>query len=606
MGNRALIAILALAWAACGGGGSSAPCGEDEPCPDGQVCNLETMICEDQECPEGEALCSAGCTDLASDADNCGQCGNMCGDGERCDNLLCVEDLTCEGGLLECEEDVCSDPTSSVEHCGECGNSCEEDEECADSQCRPRCDTFLTEPITGGRGNIYGQEREAATWQAARDDCASFGGRLPTYHEARLVSGAGEAVVGAESAVLLWTESESARNTALTVRMDNGARGAAAADTEVAYRCMCPAPSVAPGFRCAFPAADASCQSFATESVSLRLDRQNRTSLNSHGATRECLADGGRLATMQDLIRASNLGIAGTDTPLTTADMRRLAITTRTRLTTVAGAWATTDLFAINQISNAAFRCVSPDLSQATLRTGESFFTGDLLSTDERDRPATTYLAALDACVAQGGHLPTQFELINTISDGLANGSNVDQWTASHMTDSPSTVLINLLRRWTLVESEYNFATYSEVARTASQPYRCIYYPIVDEGTARPETCNGECQRLELGDGAVMWFDSTDRGALTLPAAFAACHAAGGRLPGERDLTEAIRLGLDGGLTANFLWSGTPSDSPALMYVVAWTGADNPNWTPAIGSTMAAAALTGARPYRCMWTNEVR
>jgi hypothetical protein len=84
-------------------------------------------------CPGDQMMCAAGCTDLTSDADNCGGCGKACGSAKTCVAGSCV----CPSGTSPCGSgcvDLATDPTS----CGVCGRSCG-GQPCAGGQCVTTC-----------------------------------------------------------------------------------------------------------------------------------------------------------------------------------------------------------------------------------------------------------------------------------------------------------------------------------------------------------------------------------------------------------------------------------------------------------------------------------
>jgi hypothetical protein len=112
-----------------------------------------------------------------------------------------------------------------------------------------------------------------------------------------------------------------------------------------------------------------------------------------------------------------------------------------------------------------------------------------------------------------------------------------------------------------------------------------------------------------------MWFDTFDRApALDVTAAIDACRKLGGHLPSERDLIEAIRAGLPNG-SNTFLQTSDPEIgqvpmvSGILLGVVKWTGTMptyDDVWTTTADSRATWGWPTDVRPYRCMWTNELR
>jgi len=73
--------------------------------------------------------CSSSCVDLATNARNCGTCGNVC-TGQHaeggCAAGLCTV-ARCDPGWGNCDSDVatgCETPTTTVTDCGSCGSAC--------------------------------------------------------------------------------------------------------------------------------------------------------------------------------------------------------------------------------------------------------------------------------------------------------------------------------------------------------------------------------------------------------------------------------------------------------------------------------------------------
>lgn len=136
---------------------------------DGSGLPTAPLMCIGTECPEGFGTCLSGpvgsapfkCgTDLMRDADNCGACGNKCGDFEplhmtsRCVDGACVAQCSsptggigsggdwrnCNGKIADgCEVDVLSD----ANNCGGCGNVCPKGVSCIEGKCG--CPTGETE-----------------------------------------------------------------------------------------------------------------------------------------------------------------------------------------------------------------------------------------------------------------------------------------------------------------------------------------------------------------------------------------------------------------------------------------------------------------------------
>lgn len=90
-----------------------------QTCPDGNATN--SLFCHGADCAAEETVCGGACSNLQTDRDNCGACGNACGDGLVCSFGQCVEG--CDNGLVRCG-DVCVDVASDPENCMTCGNTC--------------------------------------------------------------------------------------------------------------------------------------------------------------------------------------------------------------------------------------------------------------------------------------------------------------------------------------------------------------------------------------------------------------------------------------------------------------------------------------------------
>jgi hypothetical protein len=147
--------------------------------------------------------------------------------------------------------------------------------------------------------------------------------------------------------------------------------------------------------------------------------------------------------------------------------------------------------------------------------------------------------------------------------------------------------------------------------KTDSRVYRCIYYPIDATYDGPPAAnCSGGCMQMTYGSGSVqpkMWIDNSDRVPTTLGSAINLCNSLGGHLASERDFTEAIRSGLPNG-SNNFLWTWDIGygETATNTMIVRWLQTDtayNDQWS----TYMTWSGIAGeTRPYRCMWTNELR
>ena len=96
------------------------------------------------ECPTGYTLCGDVCFDLASNANNCGACGNACPAGQLCSGGQCTAAATCQAPLVLCGE-VCVDTSTDPSNCGSCGAACAAGQVCSMGTCSSGCAASLTQ-----------------------------------------------------------------------------------------------------------------------------------------------------------------------------------------------------------------------------------------------------------------------------------------------------------------------------------------------------------------------------------------------------------------------------------------------------------------------------
>lgn len=473
-----------------------------------------------------------------------------------------------------------------------------------------------------------GLERPPLQWQAAHDVCETEGGRLPTHTElvrVNFATGSGEVGQSFDTAPL-WTEIEWQAAVHGTVTLNNGTVSSSADTTARAYRCVWP-PSNAPYFWACHGPAGSTCWGTNGEKKRYRIDKYDRPPLPYNAAVRECMLYHAHVPYERDLTEEIQRGLPyGSNQWVWTSDMEggtsgptRAGIVrwngVVTGFTDYYSTYATWSSRTLTQLRR--FRCIGIKYDAGTNPVElDTEFTGDSsgLKGDDLDRAVSTYAPAVTTCFEAGGHLPTERDLHELIADGLPYGSGAWLWT-SDQEGHNGTNFLNGVVKWSAVDRSFHDAssTYSSWAYKNKSPgyaYRCVYYPI-DTEYAGPSSCNGGCYVLTKPGGGKTWIDTTDRAKTQYATAVRNCISAGGHLPTERDMTEAIRAGLPNGTKT---WVFT-SDSEGyngtqfLTGLVRWTGVQTA-FTD-LYSTYASwgyksSSSTYYRPYRCMWTNELR
>ena len=130
-------------------------CVDNVSADDGTFCT--GGICTAGECQAGCSIlltsCFGKCTDLSTDAENCGKCGRVCGLDDVCEQGDCSLPTgsgtpTCSTGLADCNG-ICVDLTTADEDCGSCGYACAPDRNCQGGVCvkpTPVPDTGIPSP----------------------------------------------------------------------------------------------------------------------------------------------------------------------------------------------------------------------------------------------------------------------------------------------------------------------------------------------------------------------------------------------------------------------------------------------------------------------------
>lgn len=597
-------------------GSCDKPCNAGEACTGGQ-CKIA--------CPGTQTECNGLCFDLLTNDQNCGACGNICKTGEVCGNGTCT--LNCPTGQDDCSGS-CVDLQTNGAHCGTCGNACGANQECVAGKCAIACKTLLNGTAIDDKAGFFwdGLERAASLYDQARTACAAIGGRLPTASELYRVSATQSATVGQTTHINpLWSLAPYGPSSQMSVRLNNGSATISAKTSSLNYRCVCPPPlpNAYVGANCFGPSGTA-CAALNMDDKKLAIDTQDRPLLPKSSAIWECAFNRGHLASPARLFQAIGQGVGngssanGSNVYVHTSDDirsdRDLVLRWLDPKTFVANTGlstgATTDL--------RPFRCVGPGYDAGTHpATFSDEFVGPLggLKGEKTDSTAASWAAAASACWGKGGHVASATELAELASQGLT-GANAWLWGA----DESSIVLTSATLqayRWNAIANP----TYASgvdlgsLVKTTTNAFRCVYYPV-DATYTGPQSsdCTGGCKALALpgSSGAKVWVDELDRAAASLDAAIAACRTAGGSLPRGRDYVELVRAGLGNGSNA-YLWSSDfvyyqPSTlvGPQLaVHAPRWSAIDA-NFSDAWTTYAGAYPLTTTRPFRCMWTNELR
>jgi hypothetical protein len=105
-----------------------------QACLQGQICQAGQCTGGNNTCQGNQVNCNGVCVDITSDPSNCGGCGNFCGNGQTCQNSQCVGGMTCMGGQANCNG-VCVDTSIDPANCGGCGLACMNGQTCQAGQC---------------------------------------------------------------------------------------------------------------------------------------------------------------------------------------------------------------------------------------------------------------------------------------------------------------------------------------------------------------------------------------------------------------------------------------------------------------------------------------
>src|SRR5712691_3957931 len=102
-------------------------CGAGSACSGGQCVSV---------CGPGSTFCGCACTNTGTDNDNCGACGVVCAPGTACVNGTCAG--VCGPGTSFCGTS-CINTQTDNNNCGSCGHVCATGTTCSAGACVPAC-----------------------------------------------------------------------------------------------------------------------------------------------------------------------------------------------------------------------------------------------------------------------------------------------------------------------------------------------------------------------------------------------------------------------------------------------------------------------------------
>jgi hypothetical protein len=520
----------------------------------------------------------------------------------------------------------CADLANDPQHCGKCDNACSTEEACVVGACVPTCASQLKLPIVDAWGFAWdGADRPVSNFPAARGACDAIGGRLPTATEIGRVSAARTKQVGQTTdGTLLWTIVPASPQEQFLARLSGvGEAERSNTTSDRASRCVCPPPKTAGygGHDCN-GAQGASCATFTREGKTFAIDTFDRAKLPVGGAEWECQFAGGSLpapTVYADLASSASGFGAGNGEFHHTSDQTLYDSQVGIRWS-AEGTWtgSSDDLTFGNFTTARTFRCVGPTQRLPKSEWAPSnglVVPATQIVFDATDREPAGLLAAVQACAARGGHLPTSVAMFDAVVAGAASGSQTPLWTSDFVDFAGSNPAVGTIG-WFDLAPRYAFVvgTNDGVSRqssdgtAANRAYRCAFFPQ-DPAYQGPDfaSCQGGCSSVTPGalpGRPKIWVDQQDRSSAGWSAANRQCIAQGGRLPGLRDYIELLTAGLSGG-SDQPLWTADLAGYVPQAITFRWT-AEKPAFADGLGAHTSVAKIAEGRAYRCVFTDELR
>jgi hypothetical protein len=382
---------------------------------------------------------------------------------------------------------------------------------------------------------------------------------------------------------------------------------------------------------------------FATNGHRFVMDTMDRASLPYSAAMREAMFYNAFIPTLSYYTAAIKSGLPnGSNNWLFTSDQEGadksdfiVGLVAWPDINTAFPATYSTYIAGSYLVTNRNFRCIgwktkpaiSPcisSISGTTMWTDTDTTDGTCVlksvTNDMGGSTGTSLVEAIDACFKDGGHLPTEQELMQMIIQGLPNGSGGNNWLWSSDYETGTSSGLAGIVRWQGTQKDFTgyystFSSWSGHTTTDKHLYRPVYYPL-DKDYSGPDQNNTiTCPKglfsytKDLGNGNVIriWIDNSDRDVKAFHAAIKDCYDSGGHLATRRDLVELIRKGLPNG-SGNWIWTSDMANWPQAE-TIRWTGINNSFADQDTGTTPDGSALdTSGAPlgYRCIWTNELR